>query len=59
VLEEEREKARQKFAAHQNIVKQWFHKHNASDKDFDIDDLVLKWDKFNESKGKHTKLHNL
>ena len=28
-------------------------------KDFDIGDLVLKWDKPNEPKGKHSKFQNL
>jgi hypothetical protein len=29
------------------------------DKNFEIGDLVLKWDRVNEPKGKHTKFQNL
>jgi hypothetical protein len=59
MLEEQREKAKQKFVAHQRIVKHWFDKHKVGNKDFDVGDLVLKWDKANEPKGKHSKFQNL
>lgn len=52
-LEEEREKAKQKFVAHQQIFKRWFDKHSSGDNNFEVGDLVLKWDKLNEPKGKH------
>jgi len=34
ILEEEREKYKSKFIAHQQIVKRWFDKHKAKDKIF-------------------------
>jgi hypothetical protein len=45
--------------AHQQIVKRWFDKHKAKEKNFEVGDLVLKWDRANESKGKHSKFQNL
>jgi hypothetical protein len=59
MLDEEREKAKVKFTSHQHVVKIWFEKHKAIEKHFEVGDLVLKWDKANESKGKHSKLQNL
>jgi hypothetical protein len=59
MLDEEREKAKAKFTAHQQTVKRWFDKHKAKEKSFEVGDLVLKWDKANESKGKHSKFQNL
>jgi hypothetical protein len=59
MLEEEREKAKSKFLAHQQIVKRWFDKHKAKEKIFEVGDLVLKWDKANEPKGKHSKFQSL
>jgi hypothetical protein len=59
MLEEEREKEKSKFLAHQQIVKSWFDKHKAKEKNFEVGDLVLKWDRANESKGKHSKFQNL
>jgi hypothetical protein len=44
MLEEEREKVKSKFLAHQQIVKRWFDKHKAKEKNFEVGDLVLKWD---------------
>jgi hypothetical protein len=58
-VEEEWEHARRKFVAHQQIVKKWFDKHKARDKNFELGDLVLKWDKINKPKGKHSKFQNL
>jgi hypothetical protein len=40
-------------------VKRWFDKHKAKEKDFEIGDLVLKWDRENEPKGKHSKFQSL
>jgi hypothetical protein len=59
MLEEEKEKAKSKFIAHQQIVKRWFDKHKAKEKNFEVGDLVLKWDKANELKGKNYKFHSL
>eukprot|EP00253_Pinus_taeda_P031038 PITA_31038 len=58
-LEELREKAKNKFINHQMIVKRWFDRHLAGDKDYQVGELVLKWDKLNEPKGKHTKFQHL
>eukprot|EP00253_Pinus_taeda_P009949 PITA_09949 len=58
-LEELRDKARNKFRNHQMIVKRWFDRHMAGDKDYQVGELVLKWDKLNEPKGKHTKFQHL
>jgi hypothetical protein len=55
MLEEEREKAKLKFLAHQQIVKRWFDKHKAKEKKFEVGDLVQKRDRENEPKGKHFK----
>jgi hypothetical protein len=51
--DEEREKAKVKFTAHQQVVKRWFYKHKGKENNFEVGDIVLKWDKANESKGKH------
>jgi hypothetical protein len=59
MLEEEREKDKSKFIAHQQIVKIWFDKHKGKEKNFEVGDVVLKWDRENEPKGKHYKFHNL
>jgi hypothetical protein len=56
---EEREKEKSKFIAHQKIVKRWFDEHKAKENNFEVGDLVLKWDKVNEPKGKHSKFQNL
>jgi hypothetical protein len=59
MMEEEREKEKLKFVAHQQIVKRWFDKHKAKEKNFEVGDLVLKWDRANEPKGKYSKFQNL
>ena len=59
MLEEEREKEKTKFIAYQHIVKRWFDKHKAKEKNFEVGDLVLKWNRANEPKGKHSKFQNL
>jgi hypothetical protein len=51
ILEEEREKDKSKFLSHQHIVKRWFDKHKGKEKNFEVGDLVLKWDRANEPKG--------
>jgi hypothetical protein len=59
MLEEEREKTKSKFISHQQIVKRWFDKHKANEKNFEVGYLVLKWDRANELKGKHSKFQNI
>ena len=39
-------------------MKRWFEKHKAKEKNFVVGDLVLKWDRANEPKGKHSKFQN-
>jgi len=58
-LKEERIKAKEKFHTHQQRIKRWFDKHVASDKQFQVGDLVLKWDKASEAKGKHSKFQKI
>ena len=49
-LEEGREKAKQTHIHHQKIIKASFDSTSASPKNFQIGDLVLKWDKAHEEK---------
>ena len=56
---EERNKEKSKFVAHQHIVKRWFDKHKAKEKNFEVGYLVLKRERENEPKGKHSKFQNL
>ena len=58
-LEEDRAKDKTKFDAHQEIIKWWFDKKFAGEKDFQIGDFVLKWDKAHEDKGKHSKFQQM
>jgi hypothetical protein len=58
-LEEVRTQAKQKLDQHQQIVKIRFDLNSSSDRNFDVGDLVLKWDKSHEGKGEHTKFQNL
>ena len=48
-----------KIHVYQQRIKRWFDKHAYGDKQFQIDDLVLKWDKSNKAKGKHLKFQQL
>ena len=57
--EESRSKAREHFKQQQEVVKRWFDKHKAGTKDFEVGDLVLKWDHPHDEKGKHTKFQQL
>ena len=58
-LEELRDKARNKFRNHQMIVKRWFDRHLEVDKYYQVGELVFKWDKLSEPKGKHMKFKHL
>ena len=42
--EESRSKARERFKHQQEMVKIWFDKHKDGNKEFEVGDLVLKWD---------------
>ena len=54
-LEESRSKAKERFQHQHEVVKRWFDKHKSGNKDFEVGDLVLKWDHPHDEKGKHTK----
>ena len=58
-LEEERQKTREKFTIHQSRIKRWFDKKSIGGKFFEVRDLVLKWDKAHEEKGKHSRFQAL
>eukprot|EP00253_Pinus_taeda_P032840 PITA_32840 len=58
-LEEEREKAKIIHAKHQQIIKSSFDSVSSGSKQFQVGDLVLKWDKAHEDKGKHTKFQKM
>eukprot|EP00253_Pinus_taeda_P022767 PITA_22767 len=58
-LEEEREKAKIIHAKHQQIIKSSFDSISSGSKQFQVGDLVLKWDKAYEDKGKHTKFQKM
>ena len=58
-LKEERNKEKEKFHIHQQRIKRWFDKHVVGDKQFQVGDLVLKWDKESEAKAKHSKFQKL
>ena len=57
--EEERDRSKQHFIKHQQIVKSWFDQSSSSNREFQVGDLVLKWDKVHEEKGHHTKFQKL
>ena len=58
-LEEERENAKKHFAKHQQIIKSWFNHGSSLNRELQVDDLVLRWDKAHEDKGEHTKFQRL
>ena len=51
-VEESRSKSRERFKHQQEVVKQWFDKRKAGNKEFEVGDLVLKWDHPHDEKGK-------
>jgi len=58
-LEKEREKCKRKFEIYQQQIKIWFDKNKFIGEEFQIGDLVLKWDKQHEDKGNHSKFQRL
>ena len=54
-VEEERENVKKKFHQHQELIKRLFNDHFSGNKGFQVGYIVLKWDKVNHPKGKHTK----
>jgi hypothetical protein len=58
-LEEVKTQDKRKLYQHQQLIKSWFDSNFASDRNFEVGNLVLKWDKPHEGKGEHTKFQNL
>ena len=58
-LEEDREKEKIIHEKHQQLVKSSFDSSSTGSIFFSIGDLVLKWDKAHEEKGKHTKFQKM
>ena len=58
-LEEDREKAKSVHIKHQKLRKSSSDSSTIGSKTLQIGDLVLKWDKAHEDKGKHTKFHKM
>ena len=53
--EDSRSKSKERFKHQQEIVKRWFDKHKAGNKEFELGDVVLKWDHPHDERGKHAK----
>jgi hypothetical protein len=58
-LEEVRAQAKRKLDQHQLLIKSWFDSNSTSNRNFEVGDLVLKWDKPHEGKGEHMNFQNL
>ena len=58
-LENSRLKSKEIFKQQQEIVKRWFDKRKSGKGNFEIGDLVLKWDHPHDEKGKHTKFQHV
>ena len=57
--EESRSRVKERFKHQQEVVKRWFDKHKAGKREFEVGDLVIKWDHPHDEKGKHTKFQQL
>ena len=57
--EESRSRAKERFKHQHEVVKRWFDKHKAGKKEFEVGDLVLKWDHPYDEKGKHMNFQQL
>lgn len=58
-LHKEWKKEKENFTLHHNHIKRWFDRKSAGNTNFIVGDLVLKWDKPHEDKGKHMKFQSL
>ena len=58
-LEESKQKSKYRLNQHQDIVKRWFDKQKYGKGNFEIGDLVLKWDHSHDEKGKHRNFQHL
>ena len=54
-LEEDRVKSKNKLYQHQLLFKRWFDEKYSIERDFQVSDLVLKWDKQHKDKNEYTK----
>jgi transposase InsO family protein len=57
-MQQMKEQVYNRSQLHQDMMKTFFDKHSKQE-DFQVDDLVLKWDVRNEDKGKHGKFDHL
>ena len=58
-LKEEINKAKEKIHIHHERIKRWLDKHVVGDKQFQVGDLVLKWDKTSEARAKYFKIQEI
>ena len=58
-VEESTSRAKEHFKQQQEVVKRWFDKHKSRTKEFEVGDLVLKWNHPHDEKGKHMKFQQL
>eukprot|EP00253_Pinus_taeda_P025871 PITA_25871 len=58
-FEDGRLKTKDKISIHQAWINKWFDKKYAGSYEFNLGDMVLKWDRAHEDKGKHTKFQSL
>ena len=58
-LEEDREKEKNNFYQHQQLVKKWFDENSSSNTKFSIGDLVLRWDKQHKYNKEYTEFQHL
>ena len=58
-LEEDRDKAKNKFYQHQQLVKKGFDERSSSDRDFWVGYLVLRWDKQHKDNKECTEFQRL
>lgn len=58
-LDKERKKENQSYPKHYKALKYWFNSNSFGSKYFQFGDLVLKWDKADEEKRKHTEFQKL
>ena len=58
-LEDEIDKSRNKLYQHQQLVKRWFDDKSSTNRDFQVGDPILKWDKPHKDKRDYTKFQRL
>ena len=55
-VEESRSRAKERFKHQHEVVKRWFDKHKVGKNEFEVGDLVLKWDHSHDEKGETHKV---